>query len=264
MKKLKVISILSNVALFALLLFLASCSRSLLSTREISDYSGLQSFVQNRDNFLSSKSLKIRFKTSLNIDGKENRISGKILSLPGDCLFVQLMSSTIGVEVAQLYFFNDSLLFVNKIDKTWSSSRYTTLSPVLSFTMLKSLLTDSYYYSDSIGINNDKCHYLDDFQIFVANDSYNFDNVRYFVSTHFDRFGNVGKTDVKSYDGNSFSAVYSSHTLNYTMPAEVKLDMVYKKNKFSFTLLYESVDIVNGSDASYKVPSLLNYKRIDL
>lgn len=264
MKKLRIRSILIKAVILLFAVYLTSCSKSVINARQFSDLTELQNHIESKSSFISSKNLKIKFRTSVNFEGKENKISGRIFLFNDSCIFIQFVSNTLGLEIAQLYFWPDSMLFINKYEKSYLSGSYSELKSIcdVNYNLTKSLFSATYYLSDTVLINENNTHYLSDLQIFIVNDSYNINQSKCFVTTQFDTFGNVKKTDYKSYNGNNFRVIYSNFALNFGFPAELNFSTSMKKEKVQLTLFYENVELLKKSEVTYKIPSIRNYARI--
>lgn len=249
---------------FSFAVYLVSCSKSVISARQFSDFTQLQNHIESRNSFFSSKNLKIKFRTSVNLEGKENKISGRIFLFSDSCIFIQLVSNTLGIEIAQSYFWPDSMMFINKYEKSYFSGRYSDIKSFfdVNFDLVKSVFSATYFSPDSVLINDDNTNYLKDLQRFIVNNSYTINQSKCFVTTLFDTFGNVEKTDYKSYNGGLFSVIYSNFALNFGLPAELNFSGSLKKKKVQLSLFYESVEFLKKSEVTYKVPSLRNYARI--
>ena len=263
MKKLHLESILSKTALFLVLLF-CSCSKSIVSTRQVTDLSGLESKIVKRQKFITSSNLKIKFKTSVELDGKENKLTGKIYALSDTCLFFSVMSNTLGIEVGQLRMNHDSVLMLNRIDKTYFSGSYADFKKVFdaSFGLFYSLFTATYLCKDSV--NSSNANYLTDLHRFVVNDVKLADNEKSFLTTIFDGYGNIWRTEYKSYDGNFLRANYSNFALDYGFPVEMVLSSTVKGRKYDLTIYFENVSVIKESAFPEMKKSLGKYKRMVL
>ena len=146
MRRLNQRNMLSKAAFVCLLLLLFSCSRYASNTRSVSDFSALQNSVTDRYKLLSSNNIKLKFSTVVNHDGKDNKLSGKILIYRDSCIFINIISSALGIEVGQARFTPDSVLLVNKLDKKYFLGVYDDFVKVLdvNYKSIFSILTDSY------------------------------------------------------------------------------------------------------------------------
>ena len=232
MKKLRLENTLSKAALLSLLVF-CSCSKSIVNTRQVNDFSGLQSRTIKRQNFLASNNLKIKFKTSVEIDGKENKLSGKIYALSDTCLFLNVMSSSLGIEIGQL-----------------------------RMNQFYSFITASYFKRNSIFFNSSNASYITDLQRFIVNDNCSNSQTKSFLTTIFDRYGNIWRIEYKSFDGNLFRANYSNFVLDYGFPSELVLSAKVKGAKYEFTVYFENVNVIKESAFPEMKKSLGKYKRV--
>lgn len=265
MKKLRLESTLNRVALFLLLLF-CSCSKSIVNTRQVTDFKGLESKTKNRQKFISSNNLKIKFKTTIDLDGKENKLTGKIYALSDTCLYLNVMSSTLGIEIGQMQLNNDSVLIINKIDKTYFLGSYTDFKSRFetNFKQFYSLLTASYLRKDDVLFNSSNSNYLPDLQRFVVNDVSSDNDNKSFLTTIFDRHGNIWRTEYKSFDGNFFRANYSNFVLDYEFPSELALQVNMKGKKYDLTIYYENASVIKKSAFPEMKKSFAKYKRVSL
>ncbi|MBP5668663.1 MAG: DUF4292 domain-containing protein [Salinivirgaceae bacterium] len=258
MKKLFRESILSSV----ILLFLfCSCSKTHISSRQITDFSGLEAKVRKQHNFRSSNILKIKFKTVIETNGRENKLTGRIFSFSDTCLYVSVMSSSLGIEVAQAVLKSDSITIINKYEKNYFSGTYADIKTLSSsFRAIYSFLTSS-YLSDTISFNSSNAHYQPNFNRFIVNTTLSENSNKSFVTTIFDVYGNLASTEYKSYNGDIFRAIYSNFALSYGFPAEMVLISVVKGSKSEYKILFENVSVANGNlpDLNLKVD---RYKRV--
>lgn len=258
MKKLFRESILSSV----ILLFLfCSCSKIHISSRQITDFSGLEAKVKKQHDFKSSNILKIKFKTVIETDGRENKLTGRIFSFSDTCLYVSVMSTSLGIEVAQAVLKSDSVTIINKYEKTYFSGSYADIKELRSdFKAIYSFLTST-YLSDSISFNSSNTNYQPNFNRFIVNTTLLENSNKSFVTTIFDGYGNLASTEYKSYNGDIFRAIYSNFALSYGFPAEMVLTSVVKGSKSEYKILFENVSVANGNlpDLNLKVD---RYKRV--
>lgn len=259
-------SILNKTAILLFVFSFCSCSKHFTETRQITDFSSLQSHIQKRQNLLKGRNIKIKFKTSFNYDGKENKLSGKILTYSDTSIYVNVISSTLGFEVAQIRFKTDSLIFINKIDKSYFSGVYGDIGKYLNinFQTIYSLLTNSYLCPDNISFTSDNCNFISDYQIFRVNDKYDDEKNGRFVTSQFDKYGNLQLTECKSLDGGFLRVNYSNFVIGFGFPNQLSFTTYIKKNKIESTLFIESIEIAKKADYQNSSPSLKNYKLIEL
>lgn len=259
-----------NILSKALVLLLAfvsfSCSNSIINSRQISDFKSLETKVIKRNTMLSNSVLRIKFKASIDNGENMNKFSGRIIVYSDTSLRFSIMSPTLGVEVAQCYFNLDSILFINKYNKEYITSSYSDFKQItnLNFKFFYSIFTCSYLNFDSVSFSSNNTHYLNDFKKFIVNDSYKTERYNFFISSQFDSYGHLEKTDYKSYSGNYFKTNYSNFTNNFCFPSEIVLSTMRGNEKIEVKLIYENVVEVSGSENKYVKPSLSNYKRIGL
>lgn len=276
MKKSSLKNILNKSAILLFAFSLCSCSRHFTENRQITDFSTLQSHIQKRQNTLTFHNLKIKFKTTFNDNGKEQKLTGKILTYSDTCIYINLISSTFGIEVGQIHLKTDSLIFINKIDETYFSGSYSDLRRYLNinFQSIYSFLTNTYLGPNQVSFNSDNCSLVPDFQRFIVNDKYDVENNSRFVTSQFDNYGNLERTESKSMDGSFLRFNYSNFVLDYAFPKQMTFTTYVKyekinatslksqivNEKFEQTLLIESVEILKKSENNYSAPSLKNYK----
>ena len=263
MRKLRLVNTLSKAAILLVLVF-CSCSKSIVNTRQVTDFSGLESKTIKRNKFLASNNLKIKFKTTVEFDGKENKLSGKIYALSDTCLFLNVMSSSLGIEIGQMRMNKDSVFVINKIDKTYFSGTYADFKSKFdtNFEQFYSFLTASYLWKDTVSFSSLNANYIADLQRFVVNDVSSDNGNKTFLTTIFDRYGNVWRLEYKSFDGNFFRANYSNFALNYGFPCELALSAKMKGNKYDFTIYFENVSVIKESAFPEMKKSLGKYKRV--
>lgn len=266
MRRLNQRNMLSKAAFVCLLLLLFSCSRYASNTRSVSDFSALQNSVTDRYKLLSSNNIKLKFSTVVNHDGKDNKLSGKILIYKDSCIFINIISSALGIEVGQARFTPDSVLLVNKLDKKYFLGVYDDFVKVLdvNYKSIFSILTDSYIRSDSIDFSESKAFYFADAKRFMVNDLYLFDGLKSYVTTEFDKFGNVDKMEFKSARSNFLRVNYSNFVNNFGFPGSVLFNTTVNKDKISLDLKLTSIELLKNEVPLSKITSLDNYSRISL
>ena len=266
MRRLHQKNMLSRVAIFVLLLLTFSCSRYTNSTRSISDLSALNNLVSSRYCLISSNNFKLKYSTVVNFDGKDNKLSGKIIISADSTIYLNVISSLLGVEIAQARFTYDSVLFVNKIDKKYFFGSYNDFVKFLDvdYSSLLSIFTSSYIRSDSIDFNDKKAFYLSDLKRFIVNDSYYRYGDKSYVTTQFDHFGNVEKIEFKSPHSNFLTVNYANFVNSYGFPASIAFSTKYKQEKLKLDLNIVSVEVLKNESPSIKIVSLDNYSRINL
>lgn len=265
MKRLNLESILSKAAIFFFLLFL-SCSKSIVSNRQVTDLSGLESKVIKRQQFISSNDLKIKFKSVVEIDGKENKVTGRIFVLSDTCIFLNIMSSALGIEVGQMLMTPDSVIVLNKIEKNYYSGKYSDFKNIFvgDFNFFYSLFTSTYLGIDTIMLNNSNVNYVSDMQRFIVSDMTIKNDCNLYLTTIFDRYGNVWRTDYKNCDGNFFRVNYSNFALNYGFPVELNLTSTINGKKSELTIFYENVSFAKDFHFPDIRTALKKYKRVTL
>ena len=266
MRRLNQKSMLSKAAVCFLLLLLFSCSRYTTNTRSVSDFSALSNIVSDRYKLVSSNIIKMKFSTVVRHEGKDNKLSGKILITTDTCVFINVISSSLGIEVAQIRFTNDSVLFVNKMDKNYYSGSYNDFVKLVdvNYKSVFSILTNSYIRSDSIDFNSNKAFYFAEVKRFMVNDLYLYDGLKSYVTTEFNQYGSVDKIEFKSARSNFLRVNYSNFANNFSFPETISLSTTIKKEKVSLDLKINSVEFLKEERAVVKISSLNNYSRISL
>ena len=262
MKKSLIINTLNRTLAFFLVVLIISCSKSISKTRPVSDLPALQTKIEKRHQFFTSNSIKYKFKSVVSLAGKENKIVGKVSVFTDSSLHINILSYSVGVELAQLFINTDSVFIVNKIDKEYYSGSCTDFADIFDFSLCYSIFSNS-YFGNYVSTSNS--HYLPDFKKFIVNDLYKSDSVsNYFVSTQFDSFGNVEKIDYKSYDGNYLKVNYSNFVANYNFPAEIVLVASFRKKSFELKMNVDNVDLLKNKSSIHYKPLIENYKKREL
>ena len=266
MRRLKQKNMLSKAAFISLLLLFFSCSRYANHPRSVTDFNALQNSVTERFNLLSSNNIKLKFSTVINLDGKDNKLSGKILIYKDTCIFINVISTALGIEVGQARFTRDSVLFVNKIDKRYFSGQYAEFVKLIdiNFQSLFSILTDSYIRSDSLDFNSNKAFYFPDNKRFMVNDLFLFDGIKSYVTTEFNQFGNIEKMEFKSGRSNFITVNYSNFVNYFSFPEVVSFSTTVNKEKFNLNLKITTIEVLKDDIPVSRITSLENYSRISL
>lgn len=257
---------LSKAAFISLLLLFFSCSRYVNHSRSVTDFNALQNSVTARYNLLSSNNIKLKFSTIINHDGKDNKLSGKILIFKDTCIFINVISSALGIEVGQARFTRDSVLFVNKIDKRYFSGKYADFVKIidLNFESLFSVLTDTYIRSDSIDFNSNKAFYFPENKRFIVNDLFLFDGLKSYVTTEFNQLGNIEKMEFKSGRSYFVTVNYSNFVNNFGFPGVVSFNTTVNKEKINLNLKITTIEVLKDDIPVSRITSLDNYSSISL
>lgn len=266
MKRLTQKSILNKTVFLLFAVLFISCSKSFIETRPITEFSSLQSHLLKRQDFLFTHNFKIKFKTSVNIDGKENRLNGRIVTNTDSLISINLISSALGIEVAQIHFTKDSLFLLNKIEKTCFSGSYNDVAKYsyIDYHTVYCLLTNSYSGYQSNSLNSDNCNYLSNLQRFIINEKTDSANLQNFITTYLDNKGNLERTERKSYKGDFLRINYSNFALDYAFPKELHFTTYVKREKFEMTFLIESISTIKNAEYQNFKPLMKNYKPIEL
>ena len=257
---------LSKALIFTSLLLLFSCSRIATNTRSVSDLSTLQQSVSERYNIISSNNIKLKFTTVINHDGKDNKISGRISIYNDSLIFINVISSALGVEIGQAKFTPDSALVVNKLEKKYFFGTYNDFVKIVdvNFKSIFSIFTASYIRSDSLDFNENKAFYFPEVKRFMINDLYLYDGLKSYVTTEFDQFGNVDKMEFKSARSNFLRVNYSNFVNSFGFPETVLFSTTVNKEKLSLSLKITSIEVLKTDIPVGKISSLDNYSRISL
>lgn len=266
MRRLNQKNMLSRAAIFFMLLLLFSCSRSAIQSRSVSDLSTLQNYVSDRNKLISTSNIKLKFTSVVNLNGKDNKLSGRISIFKDSCIFVNVISSALGVEICQARFSPDSVLFVNKLEKNYFYGSYNDFVKIIdvNYQSVFSILTASYIRSDSIDFNENKAFYFPEVKRFIVNDLFIYDGLKSYVTTEFDQFGNVEKIDFKSARSNFLQVNYSNFVNNFGFPDIVLFSTTIDREKVNFNMKITAIEISENYIPFGKVSSLYNYSRISL
>ena len=256
---------LSRVVTFFLVALLFSCSKSFVKTQSISDFKALQTKINKQQTFLENNNIKLKFKAVANISGKQNKLVGRAFLYSDTSLFISILSYSLGIEVLQLYFNSDSIYYVNKIGKEFFSGTYSDFKTYPNFGMVYSIFSSSYYNSKNTLISNNNCHYIADYKKFIVNDKYDINEKSgFFITTHFNSFGQVEKIDYKSYNGNYLRVNYSNFAAEYNFPTEFVIFTKVNKSEVEVKMNIENVDLLNKNHSVHSIPNYPNYKKIDI
>lgn len=202
-----------------------------------------------RNKLISSSAFKLKF------DLESDLFKGHKLSMNSyidDSVFYStIISSSLGIPVGQLYFSNDTLCFINKIEKAYykfSISNY--LPSELSFlSLVRTLLFNSIY--PELNINSANTYFLDN--IVIVNgivDSLTNSMLIYNI----DNQSRILKVDFKSYSIPHF------FTVNYSFNQNQIISNFSIDNKYNVSLFCNQIKKVNTEVISLKIPSYFDNK----
>ena len=267
MKKLRLKSILSNVTIL-LIVFSFSCSRSVVSRqRPITDLPGLEKKVVKTCNFISSSNIRLKFQTEIEFGGKIQALSGRLFLLSDTCIFISLMSNSLGIEVGRLIANADSVCLINKIDKTFFSSDYQGLKYYsgLNFNLLYSIFSDSYVNCDSVSFNSSNTYFMTDKNCFVVtNVSADQNSTKSFFSTFFDSFGNIFRFEYKNLGSDFLRVNYSNFALKDGFPGKMIFSIGIDGAKRELEVEYSDFTILKPEKLPTMKTNIAKYKRIYL
>ena len=266
MKKLPLRSILSSLAIF-LIVFTFSCSRSVVTKqRPITDITALQKKTLKACNTVSKSNIRLKFKTTIEFDGKNHHLNGRIFLLSDTCVFVSVMSPAIGIEVARLFANTDSVLFINKTDKTFFSSDYDQFFNHygLNFKLLYSIFSASYIDCDSVKFLSSNTQYFADMGYFVTSKVYYHDNSKSFSNTFFDSFGHIVRTEYKSANSDFLRVNYSNFALKDGFPGKMTLTLGVGGTKKEMEITIEEFSQLKKENIPNMKTDTRKYKRIYL
>ncbi|MCB2221482.1 MAG: DUF4292 domain-containing protein [Bacteroidetes bacterium] len=140
--------------LTGLLLLITSCKSSRSIIKEpIKEYGADFLFEKLKENEFSYNWLSAKYDLDLIIDKKNTSFSGQLRMRKDSAIWVSL-SPALGIEMARLLISEDSVKFINRINKTYFIGNYSAVNRMLGtnidFDIIQSLLigNDLTYYED--------------------------------------------------------------------------------------------------------------------
>ena len=266
MKKLLLKTILNSVTIFSIVL-VCSCSRSVvISQRPITDFAGLEKKIVKSCSLRSSSNTRIKFQTSVEVDGKNHSLNGRIFLLSDTCVFISVMSPSIGIEVGRMIANKDSVFVVNKIDKTYFSSDYKTNKNIygLNFRLLYSIFSASYLNCDSVLFSNSNTEFIADMGCFVVSKVYKTDSLKSFSTTFFDGFGNIIRSEYKSANSDFLRANYSNFALKDGFPTKMNVTVGFGGKKREVEIEIKEVTQLKKDNFPNMRTDIRKFKRINL
>lgn len=140
------------VFLLSAVLFSCKSSRSVIK-EPIKEYGADYLFEKLKENELKFDWFSAKFNLNLVIDNKKNSLSGQI-RLRRDSIIWLTLSPALGIEMARLIITNDSVKFINRINKTYFIGDENIVNEFLDsnvdFDVIQSILlgNDLTYYED--------------------------------------------------------------------------------------------------------------------
>ena len=265
MKKLLLKGILNSAAAL-LVVFSCSCSRSIVSSRPITNFAELEKKTSKNCTYLSKSNLRLKFKTNIDIDGKSQQLNGRIFLLSDTCVYINVMSPTLGIEVGRLCANRDSVIFINKLDKTYFSSDYHQfiIKYGLNFRLLYSVLSASYFGCDSVKLSDTNTQYFADMRRFVVSNVYNENDTKSYSTSFFDSFGNLYRTEYKSGNNDFLRVNYSNFALKGGFPQKLVVSVGVGGTIKEIELLIDDIIEIKSENIPNLKTGTHKYKRVYL
>lgn len=231
------------------LMFIISCSHSIYKNKVVSNYSEIQKVFDNRNKSIFSTAYKFKF------DLESNLFNGHKLSMNSyidDSIFNStIFSSTLGIPVGQLYYSNDTLLFINRIEKNYYILPISNYLPAsISFLeTIRTLFFNSLY--PELKLDSTNTFFLDN--IVIVNGLIDSVSNSMFIY-NIDPLYKVLKVDFKSYSSSHF------FTVNYSFNSNQIISAFSIDNNYNVTLFCNQFKKVKPEVITCKIPSYFECK----
>lgn len=127
-------------ATFFILVAGSSCaSKKQLLKRSIEEYGFDYLYEQLTQNQLKFKTLNARFSLSFEMDKKTTNLRGQ-LRIQNDSLIWISFTPALGIEAARVLMSNDSVFFINRLNKSYFTGKYNLIDSLLNTTIDYDLL----------------------------------------------------------------------------------------------------------------------------
>jgi hypothetical protein len=202
-------------------------------------YFNLDKIYYNTDNeiIIKSKDLNFSIPTKISFTGsitnisKTYKVSGYLKIKDYNNFQIFLNSRTLGIEIARLEFFNDSIIFINKISKTTVKSKISELSYLKGFGLntnkiLRILTGRGFEKINYNQINNTNKFKYNDYSLTGIVNFYNFG----YLKTHNITTGT-----------NKINILYSDYYRKNKLPVNIIGNIFTNNSNFSFDFKYTTI-----------------------
>lgn len=189
--------------------------------------------------------LKINFSGTLVNNSKSYKVSGIIKINDYNNFQILLSSRTLGIELARVEFFGDSLIFINKIYKTSFKSKINEV-PFLQGLKLN---------SDKViriitGRSFDNINYFP----VLNTELYKYNNYSYSGIIDFYNFGFLKSHNI-SIGSSKIIMNYGNYYKRYMIPYDIEGNLFTRNSNFKFNFKYYNIQILNTNYTHFVIPN---------
>ncbi len=149
-------------------LFTTSCSSSkkVSAKRNLKKYGFEYLKLKNEENELTFNNLSAKLSLTYNNEKSSTRLQGRLRMKQDSILWISF-SPAMGIEAARLILTQDSIKFINRLNKTYFTGEYqmldTLISTTIDYTIIQSMILANelpYYKLDNYSVKADNNMYL--------------------------------------------------------------------------------------------------------
>lgn len=263
-KKLKAKVLSNSLIIILLTVFFYACSTIKSSVSNINS-SNTNELFDNASKLYKNK-LLVTFKADAVINNKKQSLGGKIHFINDTSVYINVVSATLGFEIARIYFTGDSVYYIDKINKTYyfgfANKFNNAIKIPLNGHIINKLFsgkiidfsrkndTDYKLWNLSINDNYLKCTYFAD-----SVNKNNYSNIYYNITNQIVNINSLANVITANYfeknTGQKLEINYNSYSGKSKLPN-------------SFTILYTNTNINFVINVNYKDISKLKTNYISL
>ena len=209
-----------------------------------------------------NKPLKINYETRIPFNGKFYDIKGIIKTNEDAELFINGVSNTLGIELFRMHIVNDSILFLNKVERTYYNGLIRNYKPISSISLDACILSDLVF-----GRTNCKLLSKNNFCIDSSNRNMELEKIAsidtlnsFFYNTIFDSV-KYEKTIEIGKGVDTILITYTDFIRRFQFYLSLSITNIISNNKMVFDITFTEVSKIKSQDFRFRIPS--NFRSYD-
>lgn len=234
--------ILIRSVFFTLILSLFGCNSFYDSTKVY--YKNTDDIINNSELLNFKVPIQVNFTGTINNSIKTYKINGIIKIKNSTNFQIFLSSKTLGIEIARVEFFNDSIIFINKFSKTSVKSTITDLSYLRGLSLTSDKVLRILTGRSFVGLN---------YILLPNKNEYKYTNPSNFGKVIFTNSGYIKSHNI-SVGTSTLNVTYADYYKKYLLPYSVNGDIFTSNNIFSFNFKYTNISPLKGNYKQLRMP----------
>ncbi len=235
------------ISIFAGLLFFTSCNPYIESS--VTNSVSQSDIIEKSNSYDFSKNIVVNFEGKITLIEKSYNISGVIKFNSFDNFQLIILSKTLGIQVAKIYFHNDSVLYIDKINHYYYSGL---LSEFKYLSGLKISADDISHLLLGRSLSNISL-------ITTSFPKYKFYKNNFRGNFEVYNFGYLQKHEL-TYKNIHLIFEYDKYFKNNNLPSQLTVNYDFNNSKYKFYLNLYSIILTNSEFKAFSVPK--GYKQI--